>query len=360
MKDISGIFLKMYSLLLRMYPESFRREFEEQMRLDFSDLAKDAAQRSRFSLLLFCLRELVDFPISLLQAHLKESGMFIKLRTEPLHAAWRGALVFGFAFSLGTLLHSLVFWFEANIKISISAELQFLFERFLLDWIAYHFLTGIAFGLIFAALFADRSKYWHYMLVGTLGWFLQLAANNFLEYFFEIESLLNRQENIYLYNLRSILKGAILGLIFVLAQDDRRKAIGVLTASVIAYPVVTYLYVEWTVDTAWRFPALAILWFMLIGCVFILANTFASNRQLLLLVVAGAFGYIVLLFILGFALSGFMPPVPPEGFLYENPLFWPVIRLLLVFNLALGSLLGFLLGWIRGSQKNSDFQQVLT
>lgn len=357
MKGMSGLFLKVYSTLLRLYPDSFRREFEEQMLLDFSDLAKDAAQRSRFSLLLFCLRELVDFPISLLQAHLKEGGLFIRLRAEPLNTAWRGALVFGLAFGLGDWLHALVFWFEANIKTSLPHKIQFLFERFLLDWMG-DVLTAIAFGILFAFLFTNRSKFFHYLLIGALGWLLQLVTTSFVEYFFDYWTPLNGQERLYLHNLRAILNGAIIGLIFVMAQSERRKDVHLLAAYVVAYPVLTYLYVEQVFTASWSFIALAILRLALIAGIFILSSSYAPNRHAIQLVVAGAVGSVILRFLIGIPTSILLPPVPPEGFLYQNPLFWPVILLFMAASVLYGILLGFLLGWIGGSQNTDDLQKI--
>lgn len=359
MERVVSVLIRIYAQLLCFYPRSYRREFAGEMLQDFSALAADASRARRLDLFLFCLRELVDFPISLVQAHMKENGMLIRMRAEPLNTAWRGALVFGIASFLGVWLHSLVFWTEANVKILIPDRLQFLFERYVLDWTST-FLTALGFGVLLALLFAGRDRFWHYLLIGALGWFLQLAVLNFLEYFFDFESLLNRQEQIYISNLRVILKGTILGSILVFAQAEGRGVIGALAACVIAYPLATFFTVKWTIETGWLFPALAIVWFMLLAGMFILANIFAPRPLLLLTVLAGAVGYIVLSFILafGFYFTRLMPPVPPGGFAYENPLFWPVIALLSGFNLVLGSSFGWLLGWSWGSQKTEVFERV--
>ena len=66
----------------------------------------------------------------------------------------------GLAFGLGDWLHALVFWFEANVKSSLPGEIQFLFERFLLDWMG-DLLTAIAFGMLFSFLFTDRANPMH-------------------------------------------------------------------------------------------------------------------------------------------------------------------------------------------------------
>jgi hypothetical protein len=60
---------RIYALLVRLYPRSFRAEFEEEMRTVFGDAATEAASRGRTSLLGLCLRELCDWPKALLSEH---------------------------------------------------------------------------------------------------------------------------------------------------------------------------------------------------------------------------------------------------------------------------------------------------
>lgn len=58
-----------YKLLLRFYPRRFRAEFGEEMTAVFSEAIAEAAQTTRSNLLLFCWRELRDYPFSLLRQH---------------------------------------------------------------------------------------------------------------------------------------------------------------------------------------------------------------------------------------------------------------------------------------------------
>ena len=44
-----------------------------------------------------------------------------------------------------------------------------------------------------------------------------------------------------------------------MAQSERRKAVHRLLAYVVAYPILTYLYVEQVFTESWSFIALAIL-----------------------------------------------------------------------------------------------------
>jgi hypothetical protein len=58
-----------YRLLIRLYPRHFRDEFAEEMTAVFSEAITEAAQTTGLNLLLFCWRELRDYPFSLLRQH---------------------------------------------------------------------------------------------------------------------------------------------------------------------------------------------------------------------------------------------------------------------------------------------------
>ena len=45
MTNILDLVIKIYHLLLHLYPSPFREEFEEQMLLDFSDMAADSRRK---------------------------------------------------------------------------------------------------------------------------------------------------------------------------------------------------------------------------------------------------------------------------------------------------------------------------
>jgi len=59
----------MYSWLIRLYPVSFREEFGSEMTAVYSEKLTDAARVDQRDLLVIVLRELRDFPISLLRQH---------------------------------------------------------------------------------------------------------------------------------------------------------------------------------------------------------------------------------------------------------------------------------------------------
>jgi len=64
-----------YSRLLSLFPASYKNKFCEDMLLDFSDMAEEAGGKGTLPLLIFLVRELRDFPISLLRAHSEDITM---------------------------------------------------------------------------------------------------------------------------------------------------------------------------------------------------------------------------------------------------------------------------------------------
>jgi hypothetical protein len=63
------LIVRLYTMALRLYPPSFRTSFEEEMRVVFAEAVAEAAAYGRMALLAVCLRELKDWPESLLREH---------------------------------------------------------------------------------------------------------------------------------------------------------------------------------------------------------------------------------------------------------------------------------------------------
>ena len=97
---MTSIVIKIFSFLLCLYPAEFRSDFRGQMLQDFSDMAVDAERKGRFSLFLFCLRELIDFPVNLLRVHFEEGRKFKILRSQPVNNGLRSGPGFGITFAL--------------------------------------------------------------------------------------------------------------------------------------------------------------------------------------------------------------------------------------------------------------------
>jgi hypothetical protein len=353
----------MYGFLLRLYPDAFRNEFQGQMLLDFTDMATDASNRGTSSLVLFCLRELIDFPINLLQVHLKESRMIRVSRSQPVNVGMRSGLLFGVTFGLYILMYELAVWIEPRLENYIPVQLPNAIVSSVLDGIGFA-LTGLVFGALFAVLLADRSKWFHYLLVGTLCWFLQFTPCNLPRYFFDFAEVLGGWGNLYVYNLRLLLSGAMLGLIFIVAQSKRREPVRLLTVYVVAYPILTYycvaqIFGSFFVTTPWGLGSLIVLWLTLLGGILVFARKYDANGQMIWIVVVGALGNLIFRGVVIRGAYSIMPPLPPEGLLYIHPAFWSVVFILVAAYVVCGILLGFLLGWLPEAQKSGDLQRIM-
>lgn len=179
MKTLLFLLNKSYGYLLHLFPYSYRQEFAEEMLLDFSDMATDACRQGKYSLIRFLLKELIDFPVNLLQVHWKEDRLFKLLRSRPISTSIGVAFGFGLASFLSVLVNEIVFeklFFAAD---SIIDYLQlYYFDLFhttngqpVVYWIPgaiSSLCVGLILGVVFAVFVADRSEYPHFIFAVAL------------------------------------------------------------------------------------------------------------------------------------------------------------------------------------------------
>lgn len=65
--------ISVYSKLLLLYPRSFRNEFGEEMQIVFRDSVNEAGKDGILSLVIVCMREMLNLPGSVLREFLHES-----------------------------------------------------------------------------------------------------------------------------------------------------------------------------------------------------------------------------------------------------------------------------------------------
>ena len=106
LRALLSILKILYALLLRLFPRQVREEFSGEMLANFLDMAEDVSRKGVFPFILFCLRELIDFPMNLFRIHIKEGYLFRILRSQPINHALRGVLGYGVVFGLTILLVS--------------------------------------------------------------------------------------------------------------------------------------------------------------------------------------------------------------------------------------------------------------
>jgi len=366
MKTLLSFLNRIYAYLVRYYPHSYQEEFAEEMLLDFSALAADANKKGIFSLILFCLRELIEFPANLLRIHVREGRMFKILHSQPVNNGLRGALGFGIAFTLTVPLSTFVyenlsFWLN-----DIASRLQtFFYNLFhlqqasdLLSWIPTalnSLLTDLLFGVLLAALFADRSKYPRYILVGLLGWFLHHTVGYIFSVFNFWGFLTETQFWCFDYMLLAF-SGAIFGLIFVVVKSERRLALPWLAMGAIIYPVFAYLLAKqlfhlFIFGTPWRFVGVTILMLILVASVFVVAIKLDNKRRLPWVVVTGTIAYPTVRLLM----------LAVDKFIYPSLISADLTLVnITVTNGIYGILFGLLLGLGLGSQKENNLPQLTT
>ncbi|TEU16689.1 MAG: hypothetical protein E3J25_02695 [Anaerolineales bacterium] len=69
MNHLAHILTCLYILLVRLYPRSFRAEFEDEMQAVFEEMVEQETKKGIFALASVCLRELLDAPLTLLRVH---------------------------------------------------------------------------------------------------------------------------------------------------------------------------------------------------------------------------------------------------------------------------------------------------
>jgi hypothetical protein len=104
-------FTLLYRLLLRLYPRPFREEFAEEMTAVFSEAIAEAAQTTRLNLLLFCWRELHDYPFSLLRQYWQN------METKPMATMKKRLL-----YLLALIILGIVWRLYAGLLIGFSPD----------------------------------------------------------------------------------------------------------------------------------------------------------------------------------------------------------------------------------------------
>ena len=365
MTNILGIIIKIYGLLIQLYPRSFRTEFELQMLLDFSDMVKDASERGNLSFALFCLRELVDFPLNLIRMHLKEGLVFKVFGFKPLNFGIRGAIGFGLASFMALITSDVVSWKLNGSDNPIIGQLQvYFYDTFhtehgleLLGWLSpalSSIITGLLFGLVIAILFADRSRYPRYILVGMLGWFLHEAVTSILWYSANLEFFLGSLHWYYFSLALEGLSGAFMGLALMIAKSETNGLLRWFVVGSISYPLIIYFYIRLLfklsiIETPWMFMALISLLVVYLVSLLMIAVKSESKPKVPWLLMLSAVSYPLIPYFGRFIPRQILPALNMPSVLYfTDPAYWNYMFLLAVqqaiYVIPFGLLIGIALG----------------
>jgi hypothetical protein len=380
MNSLLQIMIKVYRFLLHLYPGSFRSEFEEQMLLDFEDMAIDARKNGFSSLMTFGLQELVDFPINFLQTHMKAGSLRRAFRSQTVNYGLRGALGYGVVFGLAILISEFVIlklFIDSN---SIIGNLQVLFFDWfhtehgleLIGWLPNaiaSLLSGLVLGVLFAVLFADRPKYGRYILVGMLGWFLHDAVTTILWYSANLNFFLGDRHTVYLSRMELVLSGVFLALIFIAAKSEKKAPVRLLVVGSFAFPLISYFYIRLLfklsiIETPWMFIALMSLMVVYIGSIFMVISRSGLGRKAVLMMVAGTLVYQLLPYILHTFLGWIsllipFPIIPPAGLPSGSTAAWQLYLRIALDQSIYGTVFGLIMGLMFGLFNKSKPQQVM-
>jgi hypothetical protein len=366
MNSIPEMVIRIYDFLLRLYPNSFRNEFQEQMLLDFSDMAKDAWRNGKFSFFLFCLHELIDFAPNLLRIHLKQGSMPPILRSQPVTYGIRSAITFAATFFFSYFISMFVFWKFSPLDDVIGNLQVYYFDLFHttrgaelffeIPFLISVLLTGLIFGCMAAVFLADRSRYRRYIVVGMLVWFLHHELTSILLASLNIGFYLGTRHATFLLNMMSILSGSFLGLFFVVGRSKKKASLRALVLGAFAYPALIFFYIQLLfqlgiVETPGMFIALMFLVVIYMASVVLIAIKSETGLRIPWTVMVFAFGSPLLTYVFRFLLWLF--PVlnsvsPPYS---ADAMSWQTLLLMSVQQGVTGLLWGLLVAAALGLER---------
>jgi hypothetical protein len=365
MKDLLSFLSRSYSRLLALFPPGFREQFRADMCSDFADGLHEAAQGGLFSALKFLLREALDLPGAVLHAHLEEANMVKVLRSGSMNAACRGALGFGAAYALSSLVST---WAMQTMLApeSFIGDLQvhyydlFRTEHGLeliseIPSMLSSLVTGLLVGIGLGILFGKPAYRLRYALAGMLGWFLHDVVINMFWIPQDLNFYLGTRHATYLADALRLLSGAFLGLIFVVARSQKPEPLRWLAIGGLAYPVITYLYVRllfklFIVETPRLFIALMFLVMLFIASVFFIAVKSDPSRRAAWLVVIGGVSIILSSIVAGVLIRTFLPGLIPSMDI-PHSFSWNLQFQFAAMDAIYGLLFGLSLGLILGLQR---------
>ncbi len=293
-------------------------------------------------------------------------------RSRPANYGVRGALGFAIAFFLDSLFERFIYQKFAASSEAVEDLLWGLFHApipgnavFLISFFVSVLVTGLLFGIAAALLFADRSRYFRYIVASMAGWFLWFAIGNVVDETLGNTSFyLGTKYAAYLTQMIWVLSCAFLGLIFVVARNNKKGPYRCFVAGAFVYPLLFYFcirllfWIGW-IETPYLFMALAALVAICIGSVFVIAIKSEDQPRIPWTFLVFAIGFPLVTYGTGFILRSFVPSwqafISASVSAHQN---WRQIVLLAMlaglFEIPLGIFVGVTLGF----QKNNNSQQL--
>lgn len=349
MRKGSGLVWRAYAFLLRWYPLSFRREFEEQMLLDFREMARDARERGRGSLVSFYLRELLHFPFSLLQIYSRGVHTLWRFQRLPLSDGVCAAVAFGAALAFAYTLQWSIFIGLEPLAVNQVVEENVLLQAIPLLQFMGSLLSGLVLGILLAFFFGERSQYSRFLLFSVFFWFLNDVVFYAFEshrgaYFADISVGLARV-------FRLLTSGAYFSLIFVLLRGKRPGLAPWQMLGACAQPVFVYFYLQFDgsgLHAGLAVPMLLLLIMLVVSGNLLLIRGSDDEAWSILMVFTGTVVYPLMTVAAALLTYGLVFPGLPGRIHFGEPAssyVWPLVGMALA-RAASGMLFGTWLGFL--------------
>ena len=163
MKTIIDFVVRLYRVLIGLYPSQYRDEFGDELAGVFTCMLNDSAQEGPFALLKTCLRELWDLPGSIVWAHIRSlRGGHMKtwMNSQPVQFSLRSGAGIGASFLAFNML-ALLGQQLSDIE-TLVIRMESMYYAFIVIWSV---LFALVFGLIMGFSFKNLHTVKYFFLL---------------------------------------------------------------------------------------------------------------------------------------------------------------------------------------------------
>ena len=172
MNMVVCLLVRLYSRMLRFYPHDFRAEFGVEMTAVFAGAVRDAAEQSWLLLTAVCLREIRDWPGSVLQENLRARRRkmalngFIEKKPLPLRELLAALIIFLLPLFFSVFATTGIppsKWIDYFILILFAGALLFALVLAIIKGLPYWSLPYLGFVLMSGIILSSDSRFWGWL-----------------------------------------------------------------------------------------------------------------------------------------------------------------------------------------------------
>jgi uncharacterized membrane protein YeaQ/YmgE (transglycosylase-associated protein family) len=268
------IFTDLFTAAIRVYPKTYRAEFEEEMSSVFFDVASEAAKEGFLPLLLVFLMEFRDLPVNIFLAHLKkENTTMRRFFSYTASFIFRGSLGLGVGFAISNFLNQLIRPVIAPISLTLATWMSswqltdafptgetYQFQIQLVFWALFMLVPGISMAL------ALKLKTSRVLLLWSAGWVLPSLLMTLLYRLNPAFTIANQTIVGQMSIFADMISGLVIGYLMSLFVKDQRMTPWFILTGVLGYPVaknlsnffvMVFLFRELTETTLFNWQAIA-------------------------------------------------------------------------------------------------------